>query len=197
MNSKTASFNNYDSAGTTLRRLPKTGILVLMGGVFLLLAQLSLPAEQLTTVGIVDINRIYNSFYRDSQAVRDLERVRREYQAEINAQVAELQTLRDRRARMAELGNDARVQELDQEIADMQRFLEDLTQRRRRQLETRQQNLLSNEFLQELQEAIQFVAQSEGFTIVLRSDVQGLQWWAVEVDISEKVVQRLIQVADR
>jgi len=79
----------------------------------------------------------------------------------------------------------------------MQRFLEDLAQRRRRQLELRQQSLMSNEFLRSLQEAVQYVAESEGYTVVMRTDQQGLQWWSAEVDISEMVVQRLIQIVDR
>jgi outer membrane protein len=179
-------------------RTPKKVIIaVLVTACASVLPWQNLSAEQLTTVGIVDINRIYNSFYRDSQAVRDLERVRREYQQEINDQVRELESLRDRRARMADLGNEGRVEELDEEIAEMQRFLEDLTQRRRRQLADRQDALMSNEFLQQLQEAIQWVAESEGYTVVLRTDQQGLQWWAAEVDISDKVVQRLIQIAGR
>lgn len=154
-------------------------------------------AEQLTTVGIVDINRVYNSFYRDSQAVRDLERLRREYQQEINDQVQDLERLRDQRVRAETLGNRTRVEDLDEEILQLQRFLEDLTQRRRQQLEAKQNELLSNEFLQQLQQAIQFVAESEGYTVVLRTDQQGLQWWSAEVDISEQVVQRLIQVVER
>lgn len=153
--------------------------------------------EQLTTVGIVDISRVYNSFYRDSQAVRELERLRREYQQEINDQVEELENLRDQQTRAESLGNDRRVEELDEEIIQLQRFLEDLTRRRRQQLESRQQDLLSDQFLQQLQEAIQFVAESEGYTVVLRTDQQGLQWWSSEVDISDQVVQRLIQIVER
>jgi outer membrane protein len=64
-------------------------------------------------------------------------------------------------------------------------------------LEERQESLLSDDFFRQMQEAIQFVAESEGYTVVLRSDSDGLQWWSVEVDISELVVNRLIQVADR
>lgn len=175
---------------------PVTALLA-VAAVFLLGPAGTAEAEQLTTVGIVDINRVYNSFYRDSQAVRELERLRREYQNEINDQVEELETLRDRRARAEQLGNERRVEDLDQEIIELQRFLEDLTRRRRAQLESRQQDLLSDEFLQQLQEAIQFVAESEGYTVVLRTDQQGLQWWSAEVDISEQVVQRLIQVVER
>lgn len=157
----------------------------------------SLAAEQLTTVGIVDIDRVYNSFYRDSQSVRELERLRREYQSEIDGYVQDLETLRDRRFRAEQLNNTRRVEDLDDEILQMQTFLEDLTRRRRAQLEARQNELLSDEFLQQLQEAIQFVAESEGYTVVLRTDSPGLQWWSSEVDISELVLERLIEVVER
>ncbi len=154
-------------------------------------------SEQLTTVGVIDINSVYNSFYRDSQQVRELERLRNEYQVEIDDQVKELENLRDQRARAAAISNQSRVDDLDDRIIQLSRFLEDLTRRRRQQLDLRQQELLSNEFLQQLQDAIQFVAESGGYTVILRSDYSGLQWWASEVDVSTLVLERLIQVADR
>ncbi|MCG8481199.1 MAG: OmpH family outer membrane protein [Spirochaetales bacterium] len=163
----------------------------------LVLTVVPVHGEQLTTVGIVDINRVYNSFFRDSQEVRELERLRREYQEEIDEQVARLEALRDRRLLAQEQGNSRRVEDLDEEILQLQRFLEDLTRRRRQQLETRQSGLLSNDFLRRLQDAIQFVAESEGYTVVLRTDVAGLQWWSAEVDISDLVVQRLVQMGER
>lgn len=174
-----------------IRRLFAVGIMV---GI---LVAANAGAEQLTTIGIVDITRVYNSFYRDSQAVRELERLRTEYQREIDGYVQDLETLRDRRFRAEQLNNTRLVDELDDEILQMQTFLEDLTRRRRTQLETRQRELLSDEFLQQLQEAIQFVAESEGYTIVLRTDSAGLQWWSSEVDISELVLERLIEVVER
>lgn len=164
---------------------------------FLCVPLFSVSAEQLTTVGIVDIDRVYNSFYRDSQSVRELERLRREYQSEIDGYVQDLESLRDRRFRAEQLNNTGRVEELDEEILQMQTFLEDLTRRRRAQLEAQQNQLLSDEFLQQLQEAIQFVAESEGYTVVLRTDSPGLQWWSSEVDISELVLERLIEVVER
>jgi outer membrane protein len=162
-----------------------------------ILVATALPAQQLTTVGVVDTDRVYNSFYRDSQAVRELERLRQEYQQEINTELQQLESLRDRRLLAQEQGNDRLVENLNREIAQLERYLEDLTQRRRRQLEERQNSLLSDDFFVDMQSAIQFVAESLGYTVVLRADSDGLQWWSSEVDISEQVVQRLIQVADR
>lgn len=154
-------------------------------------------AEQLTTVAVVDIDEVYNSFYRDSQGVRELEQLRQEYQEEIDREVDQLEELEERRAQALERGTQRRVDQLTEEIEDLERYLQELTRRRRQQLAERQESLLSDNFFRQMQEAIQFVAESEGYTVVLRSDSDGLQWWSVEVDISDLVVNRLIQVADR
>lgn len=165
------------------------------------LATLVLPgtavAQQITTVGIVDINLVYNSFYQDSLAVRELERLQRDYQREIDEQVRLLESLRDQRLAAQEAGLESRVEDLDLEIVELQQFVTDLARRRRTQLDARQAELLSDEFLRQLQEAIQFVAESEGFTVILRTDAAGLQWWSSEVDISALVLERLIAVVDR
>lgn len=151
-------------------------------------------AEQLTTVAIIDIGLVYNTFYRDSRAVRELENLRSQYQREINRHVQELEELRERRLRAVEREDDRRVMELDEEILQQTRFVEDLTRRRRQQLELRQQQLLSDDFLLQLQEAIQFVSESEGYTVVLSSEHDGIQWWSPAVDITEPVVERLRQL---
>lgn len=163
--------------------------------VLLLILPASASAQQLATVGVVNINQVYNSFYRDSQAVRDLERLRRQYQQEIDDHVRQLETLRDRRFSAQEAGNTLRAEQLEDQIIEMQRFLEDLTARRRQQLNARQEQLLSDEFLRRMQNAIQYVAETEGYTIIIRSDTAGLQWWSSEVDVSENVLQRLIQIS--
>lgn len=156
-----------------------------------------LQAEQLTTVAIINIDRVYNTFYRDSQAVRELERLRTEYQNEIDDHLEELENLRDQRLQARNRGNEQRVAQLDRQILEMTRFIEDLSQRRREQLQLQQERLLSNDFLNQLQQAIQYVAESEGYTVVIRSDTSGLQWWSQEVDISDLVLERLWQTTDQ
>lgn len=174
-----------------------TASFFLLSVVFFVFPGIDIEAQQISTVGVVNITQVYNSFYRDSQAVRDLERLRRQYQQEIDDQVRDLENLRDRLFTARASGNDRRAEQLEEQLLEMQRFLEDLTDRRRRQLESRQQQLLSDEFLQRLQSAIQFVAESEGFSLVIRSDTEGLQWWSSEVDVSDQVLQRLIRISDR
>ncbi len=161
--------------------------------VVLALVGVAASAEQLTTVAVIDITRVYNSFYRDSQQVRELENLRQQYQSEIESHRRELQRLEDRRAAAEERGDEERVDELDQQIVEQRQFLQDLAARRQRQLDAREESLVSDEFLQQLLDAIEFVAESEGYTIVLRRDTEGLQWWSSAVDISDLVLDRLRQ----
>ncbi len=147
--------------------------------------------EQLTTVAIIDITQVYNSFYRDSQQVRELENLRRQYQQEIESNRRELQRLEDQRVEAENRGDDVRVDELDQQILEKRQFLQDLAARRQRQLDVREENLVSDDFLDQLLDAIEFVAESEGYTVVLRRDTEGLQWWSSAVDISDLVLDRL------
>jgi outer membrane protein len=159
----------------------------------LLMFTAGLAAEQLTTVGIIDISKVYNSFYRDSRAVRELEELRERYQAEIDREVEDLEDLKDDLSRAQDRGNQTRIEQLESQISRQRRYVEDLTRRRRDQLQQRQQNLVSDDFLNRLQQAIVYVAESEGYTVVIRTDQQGLQWWSPEVDISDRVLERLRQ----
>jgi outer membrane protein len=167
-------------------------VTVLTIGLLVLLTA-GLAAEQLTTVGIIDISKVYNSFYRDSRAVRELEELRERYQAEIDREVGELEDLKDDLAQAQDRENQTRIEQLNSEISRQRRYVEDLTRRRREQLQQRQQNLVSDDFLNRLQQAIVYVAESEGYTVVIRTDQEGLQWWSPEVDISDLVLERLRQ----
>jgi outer membrane protein len=125
--------------------------------------------------------------------VRELESLRQQYQAEIESHRRELQRLEDQRVEAENRDDDERVDELDQQILEKRQFLQDLTARRQRQLDAREENLVSDDFLDQLLDAIEFVAESEGYTVVLRRDTAGLQWWSSAVDISDLVLDRLRQ----
>ena len=62
-------------------------------------------AEQLTTVGIVDVGKVTLAFYRDSQAVRELEEMTKRLQTEVDAITAEINQLKDRQLEADRMGN--------------------------------------------------------------------------------------------
>ncbi|MFW6364234.1 MAG: OmpH family outer membrane protein [Spirochaeta sp.] len=151
-------------------------------------------AEQLTTVAVLDVNRVYNSFLRDSQAVRNLERTAEEARAEIQRHEQELAELRDERIDAREMDNDRLVLSLDNQIHEKRQFIEELRRVRSAQLERQQRDIMSSDaFLNEIQQAVRFVSESEGYTVVLNASDPNLQWWSTEVDITDKVIDRLRQ----
>ena len=171
-------------------------MIAVLAAVLIILTAFPAVAQQLRTVGVVDVDLVYNTFYADSQAVRDLERLHNEYQTEIDGYLRELQSLRAERAEANQAGERDLVADLTEEIDELDTFISDLALQRRQQLQARQDALLSDEFLTNLQRAIEFVAEGEGYSLVLRSDTSGLQWWSQDVDISDAVLARLRQITN-
>lgn len=154
-------------------------------------------SEQLTTVGVIDAEWVYQHYYQDSQEVRELERLTQQYQDELDSYREQLLELRRRRLSAQNRGDEGLVDALNEEILELEEFYQALGRQRQRDLQVRRQELLSDEFYLSLQEAIEAVALSEGYTIVIKSNTEGLQWWAREVDISELVLERLRQTGIR
>jgi outer membrane protein len=154
-------------------------------------------SEQLTTVAVIDAEWVYQHYYSDSQEVRELERLTRQYQDELDSYREQLIELRRRRLSAQNRGDEELVDDLNVEILELEEFYQALGEQRQRDLQIRRRELLSDEFYVSLQDAIEAVALSEGYTIVIKSNAEGLQWWASEVDISELVLERLRQTGIR
>ena len=163
-------------------------------------AFLNLPAgaEQLTTVGIVDVGKVTTSFFRDSQAVRELEDMTVKLQAEIDGITAEINGLKEQKLQAENAGNRSRVLQLDEEIYNKTNYLRDYFRIKNNQLQERRNRLTeSASFLTELQQAIAFVAEDQGYNVILKSSDPNLLWWSKQVDITELIIQKLLQSGRR
>ncbi|AHC15196.1 OmpH family outer membrane protein [Salinispira pacifica] len=163
-----------------------------IAAILIIFAASGIAAEQLTTVGVVDITRVYNSFFADSTAVRELENLKEEIQQELDGHVAILRRLQEQKLDAESDGDEDEALRLDEEIYEKQQYIQDFQRIKQRQLYDRQQRLLNSEtFLSELQSAISFVAEANGFTVVVSSNDDKLLWWSQEVDITNLVLERL------
>ncbi len=145
----------------------------------------------ITTVAIIDVQRVYDSFPDESRGYNSLSQLKQKYQREIDEQVRRLDLLKQQRARSLEDGAYDRATNYEEQIANLTNLIEALSERRQNELIQLSKLPLSRPFLEKLQNAIEFVAQENGFTIVLHSNTEGLQWWSPVVDISEKVIDRI------
>ena len=173
-----------------------------IGALILILLVLSggpLFADQITRVGILDIEKVYSIYFRESQAVKELQQLRADVLREINRIDEEILILESQKLDAESRDEGQAALRLDREIFEKSQYRDDYRRIKMDQIRKRSENLYkSDEFLDELLEAIEFVAESEGFSLVLNSSGQFSQFfffYTKEVDITELVIQELMRRA--
>lgn len=158
----------------------------------LVLLTTSLWPQFVTRVAVVDMNKVYQEFFRESEAVRRLEQMRANIQNEVNRMNTEINQL-EQQLLSARAANDQRtVLSLEENIQRKRDYLREFIRVRQTQLNSERDALTrSPSFLNQIQEAIRFVAESRGFTIVFRTDDSNLLYFNIESDITNFVIERL------
>ncbi len=89
--------------------------------------------------------------------------------------------------------NDSLVLRLDDDILKKQQYLQEYHKIMSDRIASKKENLLtSSGFSKEIIETIKFIAENEGFSIILRKKDPNILYYNYEVDITEKVIERLI-----
>ncbi len=172
-----------------MRRLLRIIALSFVG----LLLAANVFATQITRIGIVDIVKVYSVYYKESKEVLKLEELRNAYMKEIQDKKDEILNLENEKIEAENSGDEQRALELDKKIFEKKQFLKEYTRIKSQQLKQLSQNLAnSNEFIREIAEAIQFVAESEGFSLIIKKSDQFL-FWTPEIDITDKVISELMK----
>ena len=153
----------------------------------------AVTAETITKVAVLDYSRILSAFYKDSQAVRELEELKAQFQEESQKIQDEIKILDARKLDAENNGNNARALEIDNEIFKKKNYLRDYIRVKNAQLAEMNKSLSQNMTLvNEINEEIQYVAESNGYSLVFKKSDPSLLWWNYEVDITDQVLQRLM-----
>ncbi|MDR0759998.1 MAG: OmpH family outer membrane protein, partial [Treponema sp.] len=86
---------------------------------------LSAEAQQLTRFAVVDLSKVYSSFFRDSRAVREWEERSARIQADIDRMKAEIQSLQSAQLDASANGNEARSLMLENDIYRKSEYLKE------------------------------------------------------------------------
>jgi outer membrane protein len=165
----------------------------------LIFGGLSLGAQQLTRFAVVDLPTVYVAFFRDSRAVREFEERRDRVQTEIDRMNTEIQTLKNNQINAEMRGEQEQVLRLENEIYRKSEFLKEYYQLKMAELEDQKKKLTqSGTFLEQVYNEIRFIAESEGYSMVLNlKENTGILWYSPTVDITEKLIQNLLAKAGR
>lgn len=154
---------------------------------------LPVGAEQITKVAVLDYTRILSAFYADSAESRRIEEMKTVFAEEVRRLQAEIQDLEERKLDAENRGNSRDALDLDSRIQDKKQYYQEYVRVRGNQIQQASVNLGSSSGLaQEISREIQYVAESNGFSLVLKRSDPNLLWWSYEVDITDLVLQRLM-----
>ena len=158
---------------------------------------LYVQAQQLTRFAVVDLPRVYTAFFRDSRAVRQFEERSSRVQNEIDRITREIQELRSRHADAVLRDDENEAFRLETQIQRRSDFLSEFYQTRTAELENERRRLMqSGSFLDQVYDEIRFIAENEGYSMVLNlADNRGIIWYSPTVDITDRVISNLLTKA--
>lgn len=154
------------------------------------------PADQFTQIGIIDLSEIISNYFLESRAYRELEQMRSEFEDDRQRITDEIVQLEQRKLKAENLGQESTVLRLEDEIFEKKEYLREYTRIKYNQIKKKQESLLeSSSFLGEILKEVQYIAESEGYSIVFRAKDPNIVWWSQAVDITDKVLERLRQTS--
>ena len=150
-------------------------------------------SQQLTRFAVVDLPKVYTAFFRDSRAVREFEERSARVQTEVDRRNREILELRARHSEAVLQNNQSEANRLDGQIYRMSEALMDYYQTQTAILEDQRRRLFqSGSFLNQVYDEIRYIAESEGYSMVLNlSDNKGIIWYSATVDITDRLIQNL------
>jgi len=153
----------------------------------------ALYSQQLTRFAVVDLPKVYTDFFRDSRPVREFNERSTRVQNEIDRRTKELTELRARYSEAVLKGDQAEANRLESQVYRMNEAIKDYYQTQTAILEDQRKKLmLSGSFLDQVYDEIRYIAESEGYSMVINlGDSKGIVWYSATVDITERLIQNL------
>jgi len=154
-------------------------------------------AQQITRFAVVDLPKVYVAFFKDSRAVRDFEDRSARVQSDIDRMTADIQNLKVQQVNAQAQGNQDQALKLETEINKRSDFLKDYYKTKTAELDSQKSKLAqSDAFMGQVYDQIRYIAESEGYSMVLNlKDNTGILWYSPSVDITDKLIQNLMNQA--
>lgn len=155
---------------------------------------LAAQTQQITRIAVIDMQKIYLTYYSDSSAVRNFEAEKQKIQDQVQKLSDEIKELQKKKLQLQTEGKTAEAAALDGEIAKKVQYLSDFIRIKKAELDEKAQQLMeTDDFMNRLYKTVQQVAESEGYSIVL--DIRGINqvtsniiWYTPLIDITDKVL---------
>ncbi len=160
--------------------------------VLLFCCTLSLSAqESLTRIAVIDYNKVLLS--NNSQALSLLQAETAKYQKQIDKYTADINQLEQQRQQYITDGEKYKLSRVEKDILKKTQQRQEYAQQSQQKIKDKTNSISasSQQDLGVVLNAITYVAQSKGFSLVLKSNDSSLLWWDFSVDITDDVIAYL------
>ena len=157
-------------------------------------AMAAMNAQQhITNFGIVNTEKVYNHFYRNSAAIKTYEKKKADFQEEVNKLSDELKQLQQKKLDYESAGNETQVLKIEAEITRKKDYLTEYTNAKNVELESLQKSLQnSDDFYKKLYNTLAKIAEGGGYSMILSlQDANAILWYSSSVDITNQVINEL------
>lgn len=172
-----------------------------MKKIFAFLAVLMISAAlyaqmDITKIGVIDRARVYATYFRKTQQVRNYDDMKLEFQTEVEKTNAEIKSMTLRLTALQKAGNELEAMALQTEIAQKNDWLLQYTIAKNADLAAMKEKLEENDsFYNSLNETIEKIAEAKGYTIILDAqNTKSIIWFSQLVDITDQVIEALASV---
>ena len=154
--------------------------------------------QQVGRVAVVDLEKVYMTYAKDSAPVRAFEDEKARVQAEVDRMTADIRELQKKKAEAISRDDKATIASLDAEILRKAQNLAEYVKLKKAELDEKAKKLAdSSDFAALALAAIKKVAELEGYSIVISArqlDGTGTSvlWYSPTVDISDKIILELV-----
>jgi outer membrane protein len=162
---------------------------LLCGMLFTLFAQ-----QSITRFAVVDVGRIIQTFVGTMDDAKAYTEKRERIQAEINRLTRELQELNTKLSEAIKEDDKSQIRDLERQFESKRQAVQLYITTSQAELDKDLEKVVTNNntFKTQLNNALRYVAESEGYSMVLsKQEASGILWYSPSVDITSKVIERL------
>ncbi len=152
--------------------------------------------EIVSRVGVVDLSKIFSQYFRESVSFRKIEELQQTYETERQRIISQIDILKEDKLSAQRDGNDSLVLRIEKQIDDKQEYLKDYHSVMTNKINRLRENLQASSSLSaEILQAIEYVAEEEGFAVIYKAQDPNILFFSKDVDITDIVIEKLMQNA--
>lgn len=160
----------------------------------LIFTSIALGANELTKVGVIDVNKVYQRYIKDSAKARKFDKYKAQLEKDISTRKIEIDQIEQELIKARDDDDESLVAELESDLQVKKLNLQEYVRHKNRELNALiSTDASKREFSEKLQDAVSRIASREGYSIIMVKRDPAIFWYHNEVDITEQVIQGLVE----